>query len=140
MITTRETFTKAEKLCSRKIITNLFEDGNTFYTRYFKVIWAVSEQDSPFPARIVFVVPKKVFRHAVRRNLLKRRMREAYRKNKSLLYEFLNSENIRVALLVIFRKENVEEYSVIEQAIREIIDKIKAEIKVSFTKPSSSNK
>ncbi|HOF21446.1 MAG TPA: ribonuclease P protein component [Bacteroidales bacterium] len=129
MTSTRETFKKAERLSSRKTITMLFENGNTLFTRYFRVIWAESETNSPFPARIAFSVPKKIFRLAVTRNLLKRRIREAYRKNKSHFYKFLVSENIQVALMVIFRKDSVEEYSTLEKAVREMFDKISTEIR-----------
>lgn len=129
MTVTRESFNKAERLSSRKTITKLFESGNTFSTRYFKVVWAESETDSLFPARIAFAVPKKKFRHAVTRNLLKRRLKEAYRKNKSSFYKFLVSENIQIALMVIFRKDTVEEYSTLEQAVREMLGRISTEIR-----------
>ena len=39
MNTIRETFKKSERLCSRKIITKLFENGNIFYNSLFKVVW-----------------------------------------------------------------------------------------------------
>ncbi|NLA47965.1 MAG: ribonuclease P protein component [Bacteroidales bacterium] len=129
MTITRETFKKAERLSSRKTITKLFESGNTLFTRYFKVIWAESETDSPFPARIAFAVPKKRIRHAVIRNLLKRRIREAYRKNKYPFYKFLVSENIQIALMVIFRKDTIEEYSTLEKAVREMLGRISSEIR-----------
>jgi ribonuclease P protein component len=133
MISTRETFRKAERLCSRKKITNLFGEGNTFYTRYFKVIWGKAEEYQPFPATVLFIVPKKAFRHAVRRNLLKRRMKEAYRKNKTSLYEFLVSENINIALIVIYRKEITEEYSVMESALMDMMDRLRSDIRRKTT-------
>lgn len=138
MISTRETFKKSERLCSRKLITTLFAEGNIFYTRYFKVIWAEAEINSTFPARIAFVVPKKIIRKAVSRNFLKRRMKEAYRKNKNNLYDFLFTENIRIAILVIFRKEEVVEYTVLEAGIREIIQKITAYIEKERTKSKAT--
>ena len=54
----------------------------------------------PSPAQVAFSVSKRGFRLAVTRNLIKRRMREAYRKNKYILYEYLASENIRLFLLL----------------------------------------
>jgi len=128
MIGYRQTFKKAERLCSRKIITGLFGSGNVFYTHHFRVLWAETELNSGFPAEIAFMVPKKIFRHAVTRNLLKRRMREAYRKNKSSLYEFLDSHNINIALIVIYRKDKQSDFGHIETGIREMLEKLRSEI------------
>lgn len=129
MINTREKFKKAERLCSRKTITSLFEKGNIFYTGFFRVLWSITEPDSPFPARVAFMVPKKGIRLSVGRNLLKRRMREAYRKNKNSLYEFLNLQNIKISFIVIYRKDKIEGYTLLEASIREMIDKMIAEIR-----------
>ena len=82
MNTRRETFEKSERLCSTKIISGLFENGNIFYTSLFKVVWNKSPVTLPLPAQVAFSVSKRGFRLAVTRNLIKRRMREAYRKNK----------------------------------------------------------
>ena len=134
MIITRQTFKKAERLCSRKIITGLFGAGNVIYTPYFRVLWIKTDHKSPYPIQVAFMVPKKGFRHAVTRNLLKRRMREAYRKHKYILYDFLNSENISIALIVIFRKDKTADYSAMEPAVKEMLERVKAEIGSGDTK------
>ena len=127
MTNREETFKKSERLCSHKIITCLIDNGNIFYMPFYKVIWSKYDIDSPFPAQIALSVPKRGFRHAVARNLLKRRMREAYRRNKHVLYDFLSEENIRIAFIVIFRADSIPDYRAIERSIRELINKFQTE-------------
>jgi ribonuclease P protein component len=125
----RETFDKSERLCSTKIISGLFENGNIFHTSLFKVVWSKSPVILTHPAQITFSVSKRGFRLAVTRNLIKRRMREAYRKNKFLLYEFLKSENKQIVLVVIMKGDTVKDFTAIEISIIEMLKKLTGQIR-----------
>ncbi len=129
MNTRRETFDKSERLCSTKIITGLFENGNIFYTPLFKVVWILSPVIIPYPAQIAFSVSKKGFRLAVTRNLIRRRMREAYRKNKYLLYEYLAMENKQVVFTVILRGNKVPDFPAIETSTIEMLNRLIGKIR-----------
>ena len=78
----------------------------------------------PFPAQVAFSVSKKGFKKAVTRNLLKRRMREAYRKNKYLLYNRLQLAGACIAFIIVYRQNSVASYPEIEKAMVETIERL----------------
>jgi len=117
----RQTFRKTERLCRTKLISELFETGNGFYTPLFKVVWGITEEKSEFPAQIAVSVPKRNIRLAVSRNLIKRRIREAYRKNKQVLYDFLEKETLQIIFMVIYRKNIITDYQTMEKNVIEMI-------------------
>lgn len=78
-------FPKSERLYKKKDIQELFDKGSSFYLYPFRVI--VQRQPEQDTNQVLFSVSKKNFKKAVDRNLIKRRMREAYRLNKAALPE-----------------------------------------------------
>lgn len=77
-------FKKAERLSKEKWIQELFDKGSSFYLYPFKIIY-LKHPDSTLPNQILISVPSRQFKKAVDRNLIKRRIREAYRTQKSNL-------------------------------------------------------
>jgi ribonuclease P protein component len=79
----KNSFGKEEKLCSEKDIDLLYKTGASFLSHPI-VVYYLPKPELSF-SKVLVSVSKKKFKRAVDRNLLKRRMREAYRLNKSIL-------------------------------------------------------
>jgi ribonuclease P protein component len=118
------TFTKDERLCSKKAFENLLKSGSSTFIFPLKIIWKKTEGPLPFPAQIAFSVPKKRFKKANKRNIVKRRLREAYRLNKHLFYQFLDEKEIRLQLLVVYVAPEVMTYHDIEKKFKSALDGI----------------
>ena len=81
----RHTLPKKEKVCGKKDISRLLSSGKYIVSPAIRCCF-LAENSLPY-CRIMVSVGKKSFKRAVKRNLLKRRIREAYRLNKHLLPE-----------------------------------------------------
>ncbi|NDV67331.1 ribonuclease P protein component [Dysgonomonas sp. 25] len=83
----QHTFPKNEKLCGEKRIERLFREGESFIAYPLRVVFCIdkSQEEDLQKVSVLVSVPKRKFKRAVKRNLLKRRIREAYRLNKHRL-------------------------------------------------------
>ena len=83
------TFRKEERLCSRTLIEKLFhrEGSRSMAAFPLRLVYMKSPAGEDGPAAQMLVsVPKRCFKRAVKRNRVKRQVREAYRKNKATVY------------------------------------------------------
>jgi ribonuclease P protein component len=121
----RFTFTKEERLCSKILIDKLFTEGKSVYTPPFRFVFMPVEYlNGEFPSQVVFSVPKRNFKHAVKRNLIRRRMREAYRLNKSSFYDGLDLSGQKLAIMIIYIEKDISEYPKIENGIIKGLKKV----------------
>lgn len=114
----RQTFRKSERLCSRKIIQDLALKGKNIQAYPLKLLWLPCSIDSKSPIQATFTVPKRNFKDACNRNRIKRRMREAYRKNKSSVYSLISQKNLQYAFLFVFTGKEAITYPETEEKIK----------------------
>ncbi len=126
----RQTFRKEERLKSSKAIKQLFSCGKSFLVHPFKVNWQIRAEKGKYPTRLLISVSKRNFRKAVERNHLKRICREAYRKNKYLLYEFLEQNNLQCDLSLVYIGKKSDDYSQIEKKIIILINRLISELEL----------
>ncbi len=127
MCTPRYTFKKEERLRKKRHIDALFQSKENSFTCFpFRVLYKNSGEDKETTkAQILISIPKRKIKKAVDRNLLKRRTREAYRKQKQQLYDFLpeNETTLRIALVYI--SEEILPYTIISEAVEATITELK---------------
>ena len=85
------------------------------------------EFKSKYPAKILISVSKRNFKKATDRNYIKRLMREAFRKNKSIIYEALKELNKKIAFILNYSSNTIIPYSEIESKIILILQRLAKE-------------
>lgn len=110
---------KKERLSGHKSIAELFAEGKSFFAYPFKVVYL--QAVLPVPVQVGFSVSKKTFKRAVKRNKLKRRMRESYRLNKTHLYEIVNKNNSQLFVMFIYTGTEMKDYWAIEKGMKKAI-------------------
>jgi ribonuclease P protein component len=90
------------------------------------MVYTFTETNPPLLPQVLFSVSKRSFKHAVDRNLLKRRCKEAYRKNKFLLSNLPDERRPAYMAFLYIAKEKLE-LDVIENGMVKLFKKLKAE-------------
>ncbi|PWG80864.1 ribonuclease P protein component [Pararcticibacter amylolyticus] len=115
------TFKKEERLCSKKLLDQLFSSGSSFLVYPFKVVYLREVLPVNYPSQVVIVVPKRRFRRAHDRNLIKRRIREVYRLHKhDLFYSFLKERNMQILLSLQYVGKEIVNFSMMDKKLQAV--------------------
>jgi len=120
------TFKKEERLCNKRLIDELFHNGSSFLCYPFKASWLpVDDAVQTMPVQVLIAVAKKRYKSAVDRNLVKRRIREAYRLNKQQhLYDLLANANKKIIFSIGYIGKEIEPYPVMEKKMLKLLTQL----------------
>jgi len=118
-------FKKAERLCGEKKTARLFAEGNAFIAHPLRIVYLVLPKEDDVPVKIMASVPKKRFKRAVKRNRLKRLMREAYRLNKHLLWDSLSEKETQLHVSFQYISNEECDFHTVEKRMISALEKLK---------------
>lgn len=118
------TLHKQEKICSKKILDELFIKGQSFIIYPFRVSYLKYDLNTIYPAQVLFIVSKKRFKKAHDRNRIKRLMREAYRIQKYMLYNILEKNNIKLVISINYVGRELTNFQEISNQMKLILSKL----------------
>jgi len=123
-------FSKSEHLCGEKRITRLYSEGDAFIAYPLRVVFLIEPKNDIESSSVLVGVPKKRFKRAVKRNRLKRIMREAYRLNKQLIIEKLDEKHLQIHIAFNYVSDEVMDFPAIEKkmkiSLQRLMDKIES--------------
>ncbi len=117
-------FYKTERLRSKKDFEQLFTGSNSFFVYPFKVVYRTVDYSDKEYLKVGMSVSKRNFKRAVKRNYIKRRIREGFRLNKQPLKLLLEERRVGLQLMLVYVSKELQEYDVIEPKIRIILEKL----------------
>ncbi len=111
-------FPKKEKLKGKKLFEKLFSEGKSITVFPIKLLYTEGDFNDGSTAKVGVVAPKRKFGSAVKRNRIKRMLREAYRRNKHLVF---NNIEGNFAFLFLYLGNKMPKQPEVDNAVIELL-------------------
>ncbi|MCK5847474.1 MAG: ribonuclease P protein component [Bacteroidales bacterium] len=115
---------KAERINSKITIENIFKNGDSVFSFPYKVIWIESTNDDAPLVEILISVGKKRFKNAVDRNQIKRLIKESFRLNKNMLWDFCDQKQLKLQLALVYVGKEINTFETHNKSMIKIMNKI----------------
>lgn len=119
------TYSKKEKLKSKKLIDQLFTEGQSVSAFPLRLVYLGTTFDDDVIAKTGVSVSKKHFKTAVARNRIKRLLREAYRLNKA---NFFNNLTTQHAFMILYIGKDMPTFVQVESKMKMVFDKFSSKL------------
>ena len=119
-----QTFGKAYKLCSKSLIDEIFESGETVKSYPLIVKYKSASLKSETSFQMLISAPKRTFKNAYQRNRIKRLCKEAIRKNKQILESFLSENDLQIGLCLIYSAKDEMTVDQLDKKTKKLFNKV----------------
>lgn len=123
---------KWERICSRTQLERLFTGGKSksFSVFPLRVVYLLTDQPDGdlqhvVPVKMMVSVSKRHFKRAVKRNRVKRQVREAYRLNKEIVVSSMaDSPNRQLLLGFIWMSDELHDTDTVERSMQVLLKRV----------------
>lgn len=125
------TFKKEERLCSRRLIDQLYAEGHRLMAFPYSVQWMALPTPHALhstPCQVMIVAPKRKFHHAVDRNHVRRLTRECYRLRKPAFYKFLSEQDISIVFSMVYIHNEIMTYEQLGHKMDKLFEALENDI------------
>lgn len=116
----KQLYSKTEKLKSKKLIDQLFNEGKSISTFPLRLVYLKTKFEGNLKVKTGVSVSKKHFKNATDRNRIKRLLREVYRTNKA---SYFNNITTQYTFMILYIGNNKPSFNELEQTMNELFEK-----------------
>ena len=128
MIGKKYSFSKNERIKSNKEISRIFNCGIFLFSEHISLCYTGSSDINPTYNKIAVSIPKKYFKSAVKRNKLKRQIKEVYRLNKNITNTVSELSSEYYNMVFVFKSKKLIPFQAVKEQVTSLLKKMAGQI------------